>query len=101
MLPRHRRSVALIGVGTALLATALAIRAASPTTSVLPITLLFAASAAALVCGFSESRWVDAIAAGRRTPPTVFFRLALAMVLTLIATIAVSLLVGLVRVALR
>jgi hypothetical protein len=84
-----------------LLAIPLGIRAASPGTSLLPLAVMFAASAAALVCGFSESRWVDAVAAGRRTPPTVFFRLAVAMVLTLLATIAVSLLVGLARIALR
>lgn len=101
MLPRHRRSVALIIAGTLTLAGALALRAAVGARSLAGVILMLAFSAVLLVCGFAESPWVDALASGRRSAPRVFFRLALAIVLTLLLTIVVSLVTGLVRVALR
>jgi hypothetical protein len=57
-----------------------------------------AAQAIALVSGFAESSIVDRLVGGRRSAPKVFLRLVLSVVFTMLSTIAVCLIFGLVRV---
>lgn len=97
MLPRHLRSSILILTGAAGLGATLAWCALSAAAAPAAVAITAAVSTILLLCGFAESSLVDRIAGGRRTAPQVFFRLMIAMLLTLLSAIAVSLAVGIVR----